>query len=193
MMSNKISSADFMKIGDIDRRICLYFFSFPDKVTSLSDLAKLTGSSKTSAKIAVTKLLKSGILTKEEYGKAWSISLNKRSSLATARKISFNLNLVYETDIIGCVYRKFPNARAIIIFGSYRWGTDNEKSDIDIAIEVAGERKIRIEELGIIEKLSYRKDVKVNAHVFSRGFVDKNLFANIANGIVLDGFLEVKP
>ena len=47
--------------------------------------------------------------------------------------------------------------------------------------------------LGIVEQLGYRKKVNVNLHVFSRNKIDLNLFVNIANGIVLDGFLEVRP
>jgi len=33
----------------------------------------------------------------------------------------------------------------------------------------------------------------VHLHIFSRNKVDLNLFANISNGIILDGFLEVHP
>ena len=45
----------------------------------------------------------------------------------------------------------------------------------------------------IIKEFGYRKDVPVNLHIFSRNKVDLNLFANISNGIILDGFLEVHP
>jgi len=82
---------------------------------------------------------------------------------------------------------------AIIIFGSYRWGTDNEKSDIDIAVEVLDNQDMRIENLGVIEQVGFRTNVVVNLHIFSRNRVDLNLFTNIANGILLDGILEVHP
>ncbi|MAF35906.1 hypothetical protein CL622_02190, partial [archaeon] len=68
-----------------------------------------------------------------------------------------------------------------------------ESSDIDIAIEVVGNKELQIKELTTISKLGYRKNVVVNAHIFSRSKIDKNVFANIANGIVLQGFLEVQP
>ena len=90
------------------------------------------------------------------------------------------------------IYKSIPSSRAIILFGSYRWGTDVEESDIDIAIEVVGNEHFRVTRLGIIEQLGYKKNVPVNVHLFSRNKVDLNLFANIANGIVLDGFLEVR-
>ena len=109
------------------------------------------------------------------------------------KKIPYNLQLIYESGIIGAAYNKIPNARAIILFGSYRAGTDNEKSDIDIAVEVLDNEDIRIETLGLIEQFGFRRNVKVNLHIFSRNKVDLNLFTNIANGILLDGLLEVHP
>ena len=109
------------------------------------------------------------------------------------KKIPYNLQLLYESGIIGAVYNKIPNARAILLFGSYRWGTDNEKSDIDIAVEVLGNEEMRIEALGLIGQFGFRKKVKVNIHIFSRKRIDINLFTNIANGILLDGLLEVHP
>ena len=78
------------------------------------------------------------------------------------------------------------------MFGSYRWGTDVEESDIDIAVEVIDNKDMQIIQLGIIEQLGYKKKVPVNLHVFSRNKIDLNLFANIANGIILEGFLEVR-
>ena len=81
-----------------------------------------------------------------------------------------------------------------MLFGSYRKGDDTDKSDIDMAVEVLGEDPIRIiERFAQIPQLGFRQHVPVNVHVFNRANIDLNLFANIANGIVLDGFLEVRP
>ena len=105
----------------------------------------------------------------------------------------YYLSKIYESGIIEAVYKAVPQARTIILFGSYRWGTDIETSDIDIAVETLDNKKVQINQLGIIGTLGYRKKVVVNLHIFSRNKIDLNLFANISNGIVLDGFLEVKP
>lgn len=72
-------------------------------------------------------------------------------------------------------------------------GTDNEKSDIDIAVEVLDNKSMKIEKLEVIAQLGFRKKVTVNCHIFTRNKIDLNLFTNIANGIVLDGLLEVHP
>ena len=105
----------------------------------------------------------------------------------------YHLSKIYQSGIIEAVYNVVPGARSIILFGSYRWGTDIEASDIDLAVEVMDNKDLKIISLGIIEELGYRRNVTVNMHIFSRNKIDLNLFVNIANGIVLDGFLEVKP
>jgi hypothetical protein len=51
---------------------------------------------------------------------------------------------------------------------------------------------MEIIQLGRVD-IGYRKNVLVNLHLFTRNRVDLNLFANIANGIVLEGFLEARP
>src|SRR3989344_2518058 len=139
-------------------KVLHYFFSFPEKPLSLNDLARNVKSSKTAVKEAVARSIREGFLTKEVVGNAWRISANPKSSLLITRKIPYNLELIYQTGIVTKVYEKIPEARAIILFGSYRWGTDNEKSDIDLAVEVLGDRNIRIESLGFIEQLGFRRN-----------------------------------
>jgi len=101
--------------------------------------------------------------------------------------------MIYESGILREIRKKISNPRAIILFGSYRKGDDNEKSDIDIAVEVLGNEDTQVIELGVIPEFGFRKNVVVNLYVFTRNKIDLNLFSNIANGIILEGFLEVKP
>ena len=84
-------------------------------------------------------------------------------------------------------------ALAVVLFGSYRKGDDVRESDLDLAVEVLGNEELQIIELGIITNLGYRENVKVNVHVFTRNKIDLNLFTNVANGILLQGLLEVRP
>ena len=107
-------------------------------------------------------------------------------------KKAYNLEKIYNSGIINKIKRKFPGYKSIILFGSYRKGDDTEKSDIDFAVEISGNQKLKIEEFEKIREMGYRKNILVNLHIFSRQFIDNNLFSNIANGIILEGFLEVK-
>jgi predicted nucleotidyltransferase len=104
--------------------------------------------------------------------------------------------MVFEAYLNGLrddIFAQVRNPSAVILFGSYRKGDDIETSDIDIAAEILDDKGCGIVELGRIAEFGYRKNITVNLHVFCRKNIDNNLFANIANGIVLEGFLEVKP
>lgn len=189
----KTISVDVPEPPESYKKVLHYFFSFPEQSISLNDLARKVKSSKTTVKLAVTTLIHEKFLQKEVVGNTWRISANSKSQLLVTRKVPYNLELVYQSGIIRKVYDAIPEARAIILFGSYRWGTDNEKSDIDLGVEVLGNRSLRIESSFIFDQLGFRKKVTVNLHIFSRKTIDLNVFTNIANGIVLDGLLEVHP
>ena len=192
-MVQKLKNVNLLELSETYRRVLYSFFSFPEQAIGLNDLSEQIGASKTGTKAAVAHLLREGFLNKEEVGNAWRLSAKPKNPFTITRKIPYNLQVIYESGLISTIYNKIPSARAIILFGSYRWGTDNEKSDIDIAVEVLENRNMRIENLGIIERFGFRTKVAVNLHIFSRNRVDLNLFTNIANGILLDGLLEVHP
>ena len=173
----------------------IWFYAHPLHKIGLSDLARAINSSKTATK-QVVELLASpqrGFLHKEIVGNAWLLYANQKHAYFLTKKVPYHLSKIYESGILEAVRKAVPSARAIILFGSYRWGTDVEESDIDIAVEVVADQDVKIATLGTIGELGYRKNVKVNMFIFSRNKIDLNLFSNIANGIVLDGFLEVRP
>ncbi len=184
-----------VSVSELERtfdKCLIWFYGFPRAKIGLTDLSKSIGASKTATKLIVEHLIKLQFLNREVIGKAWLLSANQKHPYFITRKIPYNLSTIYESNIIPAIYNIIPSPRAIILFGSYRWGTDVEESDIDIAIETLENKELQVIPLGIIAQLGYRKNVPVNLHVFSRNKVDLNLFANISNGIVLDGFLEVK-
>ena len=189
---NKKQDIEFLKESDALLRILYWFFAFPTREISLNDLSKSVGVSKTTANRIVTNFIEQGFLKKEVLGKIWRISCDLNHPLNTTMKISYNLTLIYNSGILDEIFRLIPNPKAVILFGSYRKGDDNEKSDIDIAIEVLDNKEVNIIPLGTLNQIGYRKNVPVNLHIFSRNKVDLNLFANIANGIILFGFLEVR-
>ena len=174
-------------------KIIYWFFAFPEKEISLNDLAKNVGISKTNANKIVTYLVKENFLKKEILGKTWRISCNPAHKYNITLKIPFNLGQIYESRIIDKIMKKIPNAKSIILFGSCRKGDDTEKSDIDIAVEIVENTELEISKMGNLEQFGYRKNIPINLHIFSRNKIDLNLFSNIANGIVLSGFLEAKP
>ena len=191
-MNQKIIRVGHINLNEAYQKMLIWFFCFPDKEFSLNEISNSLNISKTTANKVIKELKNEGFLSIEVLGKIWRISSNRYHFYNFSRKISYNLMMLYNSGIIEEIKKSVGNPRAIILFGSYRKGDDNEKSDIDIAVEVLGNKEPRIIEFGVIDKFLYRKNVVINLHIFSRNKVDLNLFSNIANGIILDGFLEVK-
>ncbi len=192
-MVRKLRKTDIIQLNEGYNKAINWFFSFPDKEMSLNDLSEELEISKTTANRVVHQLVKEGFLKLEVLGKIWRITCNEQHRYNLSRKIGYNLIMIYEARIIEEIHKKIKNPRSIVLFGSYRKGDDTEKSDIDIAVEIIDDKEVQVTELGIIPKLGYRTNVTVNLHIFSRNKIDLNLFSNIANGIVLEGFLEVRP
>lgn len=192
-MSEKLGKIDIPRLNEAYQKVLLWFFNFPNDELSLSDLASNLAISKSTANKVITRLISEGFLKKKVFGKAWSISCNQMHSYNHSLKVAYNLMMISNSKIIEEVHNVARSSRAIILFGSYRKGDDTEKSDIDIAVEVLDSQTLKIQKLGVLSNFGYRQNVTVNLHIFSRNNIDLNLFSNISNGIVLDGFLEVKP
>ncbi len=191
MSSQKLKGRPVDTVERAYDKIHAWFFAYPSKEFSLNDLARHLNISKTVANKVVEQLSSEGFLNVRIIGRLWLISVNPAHQYARTRKIPFHLKCVYESGIVEWVRKNVPNAKSVILFGSYRKGDDTEESDIDIAVEIAGgtqRKKISL----VAKDIGYRKNVPIQVHIFSRKNVDVNLFNNIANGILLEGFLEVK-
>lgn len=192
-MAMKLKSVDPQEESEAYRKILGWFFSFPTKAFSLTELSIELKIAKSNASRIVEELIEDGFLKKEVLGRIWRVTCQQNHPYFTTKKIGLNLMAVYESGVLEKIPEIVPSPKEIILFGSYRKGDDIETSGIDIAVEVADEEEMKIIPLGIVPRLGYRKNVPVNLHIFSRKKIDRNLFANIANGIVLEGFLEVRP
>jgi predicted nucleotidyltransferase len=191
MVKNMVGIAPIVK-SEPHQKIIQWFFAYPNREIMLNQLSLELGISKATASREVVRLAKENFLKKKVFGKTWIISCNQKHQYFQSLKVGYNLAMISDSGILEELHKKLPNSKVVVLFGSYRKGDDVEESDIDIAVELADD-ELRIISLGIVSQLGYRKNVPVNLHVFSRGKIDLNLFANIANGIVLEGFLEVRP
>lgn len=189
----RLGRVEALEINEAYQKVMRWFFSYPTMPISLSELAKETSISKKTTNEVVQRLIEEGFLQKEVIGRSWRITCDQNHIYNFSRKIAYNLMLIYESGIVDKIYDLIGSPRAIILFGSYRKGDDTEKSDIDIAIEVLDDKEIEIFKLGEFSKFGYRKNVPVNLYVFSRNKIDLNLFTNMANGIIIEGLLEVRP
>ena len=173
-------------------KVAEVLFRYPEKEFSLSDLAREAGVAKANIGEILEEFREAGLINIEKLSKIWRIKANQTNWLYVKSKIIYNLNFVYKSGLVEFLVDFFKNPKAIVLFGSFRKGEDLSSSDIDIAIESddAKEYQIRgLKELAEFEQIIGRK---IQIHLFNRGNIDLGVFNNIANGILLWGFLEVK-
>ena len=173
-------------------KIIEVLFRYPEKEFSLSDLAKEAGVAKANIGGILEEFQKAGLIHIEKLSKIWRIKANQTNWLYIRSKIVYNLNFVYSSGLVEFLVDFFKNPKAIVLFGSFRKGEDLSNSDVDIALESDEVKEYRItgiKELSEFEKMFERK---IQIHLFNRKSIDISVFNNIANGILLWGFLEVK-
>lgn len=136
---------------------------------------------------AIPGLEKCGLVKvkKDEDSGRWSIELNRDNQEAIDFKRTENLKIIYESGIIKYLEESFPGT-VIILFGSYSYGEDIIRSDIDIAIIGCKEKQV---ELSKFEKI-FEKEIRIN---FYNNFeeINNNLKSNIFNGVVLAGRIGI--
>ena len=167
-------------------------FKYPEKEFSLSDLAKEAGVAKANIGKILDEFQEAGLISIEKLSKIWRIRANQTDWFYIRSKIVYNLSFVYRSGLAEFLVDYFKNPKAVILFGSFRKGEDMSNSDIDIAVEsddAKGYEIIGLRELSEFEKIVERR---IQLHLFSRENIDIGVFNNIANGILLWGFLEVK-
>lgn len=166
---------------------------FPEKEFSLSDLAKEAGVAKANIGKILEELVKKGFIEIVKLNVTWRIKANQRNEDFITSKIVYNLSFIYQSGLVDFLNQYFGHPKSTILFGSFRKGDDISTSDIDIAIESIDTKEHKILSLPELSELEKAIDRKIQVHLFNRKNIDLNLFNNIANGIVLSGFLEVKP
>lgn len=96
-----------------------------------------------------------------------------------------NLKMIYESRIVEILEEKFPGG-IIILFGSYSFGEDTIKSDIDFAVIGTKNKIIDLEK----HERAFERKININTYKNFKD-IDKNLRNNILNGIVLVGRVEL--
>ena len=164
------------------------FFLNPNKNYYLKELAKNIGLAHTSVKQNLNKLVRLGLILKSKEKRGKRIfpiyRADKENEKFRKSKIIHNLLSIFESNLIDYISDKLA-PKSIVLFGSYSRGEDVEDSDIDFFIECK-EEKLNL------TKFEKKLDRKIQLH-FNENFdaYPKELKNNIANGVILSGFLEV--
>src|SRR3989344_1673041 len=111
-----------VNVNEIERaydKTLIWFYAYPNSRIGLSELAKSINSSKTSTKEAVELLIKQEFLYREIIGKSWLLYNNNKHKYILTKKMPYHLSKIYETGLADAIFKDIPQARAIILFGSY--------------------------------------------------------------------------
>jgi len=186
-----IKKEQLLYIETARQRIMEFIFKYPDKEFSLSELAKQACVRKSNIGAILKELYDAGFIEITKLANLWRIKANQRSWTYIRSKIVYNLNFVYQSGLIEFLIEHFKNPKSIILFGGFRKGEDISSSDLDLAVENEDKeyRSIGLRELVELEEAIGRK---IQIHLFNQKTIDKHVFNNIINGIVLWGFLELK-
>ena len=175
------------------QRVLGILFRYPEKEFSLSDLAKEAGVAKAHIGKILNELYSLSLIEITKLSKIWRIKANQGSAEFIKGKIVYNLIFIYQSGLAEFLNEQFNNPKAMVLFGSFRKGDDISTSDIDVAIESDDSKDYQIGRHKKLIEFENQISRKIQIHLFNRKNIDLNVFNNIANGIVLFGFLEVKP
>ncbi len=193
-MTKPIVHKKYLKLYEetAKNKIIEVLFRYPEKEFSLSDLAREANVAKANIGRILREFQEAELIFIEKLSKIWRIKVNQTNLFYIRSKIVYNLNFVYKSGLIEFLIDYFKNPKAIVLFGSFRKGEDLSNSDIDIAIESDDAKEYQI--IGLRELTGFEQIIgrKIQTHLFNRENIDTGLFNNIANGILLWGFLEVK-
>jgi predicted nucleotidyltransferase len=173
------------------QKVLQVLFQFPEKEFSLSDLAKEANVAKANIGRILDELYSIEFIEITKLSKIWRIKANQGSWQFVRGKIVYNLDFIYNSGLVEFLNEHFNNPKAIVLFGSFRKGEDISGSDIDIAIESDDFTGYDIASLKELVPFENETGRKIQLHLFNRKEIDINVFNNIANGIVLLGFLVV--
>ena len=145
----------------------------------MRDLAKKTGISVATVSKICAGLKTDKIIQTESVGKSLLVSADINSKEYRFFKRLFNIHSL--KDIVFQIDKENPSA--MVLYGSYARGEDNEQSDIDIAVIGA---ELDLDNRALEAELCR----KIHLMFFpSEKDIPKDLRTNINNGIVLIGGL----
>ena len=157
-----------------------FFCKHPTTEYSVTEVAEALDASKPSISQQFDKLEQKNILKVEKKRNNKLASFNRDENLQLKQLV--NLNELMNSPILEKITQDYSHPEAVILFGSFAKGEDTEKSDIDIAVISAdSQNKNYGEVLGR----------KISITEFKPGNIPENMKETLANGINLQGYLEV--
>lgn len=164
----------------IDMRVLHWFFTHPTTPTGLRELTRALDVSLPSVSNAINELEQHELVTVHARKPVARIQANRNTAFIRAKRIA-NLEQLYTSQLIDAIQDAHPSAHAIICYGSYARGEDDEKSDIDIAVTTPVNPDFTTE--------PYETRLHRTIHLTSLHNAPELLVKNINNGVIMQGAL----
>jgi DNA-binding MarR family transcriptional regulator len=156
------------------------FCTYPGREFSVSELAEETGLSKTWVSEKIDELEREGLIEVEERRNT-KISSFVSSEENKRLKQVLNLEKLRWSGVVNDIVESYSYPEAVVLFGSFASGEDDQDSDVDIAVISSEEADLEAEVMG--------REVSIIR--FEPGSVPENMLETLANGIVLYGYLDI--
>lgn len=108
--------------------------SHPRTSYSVRDTAKKAGVSVFAAKYSLDELNLKKMITLTKIGNVYQYRANLESPLTRQWKITFSMEQLNDSKIVGRILKASPSILSILVYGSVAQGVDDEKSDLDILV-----------------------------------------------------------
>lgn len=168
---------------DNNLKVMGLFFRHPYKPFHIREIARLTKLSSTGVIKIIKKLKKEKLLISKKGKVVDEITPNFDAKFLVLKRL-YNIHSLYDSGLVDYIKKFYEFPKAIILFGSYSNGTDTEKSDIDLAVITD---KKNLPEFKKFENILERR---LNIHLIRLSNTTKEFINSLANGIVLEGFVE---
>ncbi|MBL7160657.1 MAG: nucleotidyltransferase domain-containing protein [Candidatus Aenigmarchaeota archaeon] len=163
------------------QKVMEMFFDFPTTTFTVREIARRLKISPPGSSSAVKTLEKEGLLTRKKGEAIDQVRANADTRNFVLRKRLYNIERLQSLGLTERLQESNP--KAVILFGSYSRGEDTERSDIDIA--VIGKAPVGL------ERFEKQLNRTINIHEIDLRKTSKELKNSLANGIVLEGYLEL--
>ena len=160
------------------------FFDFPRKTFLIREISRNTKLAQTAIRVNLKDLLAEGLITKDNSGLYTGFRAGRDNPSFKLLKSQNTVLRMYQTGVLGMI-EKAAYPSCIVIFGSASRGEDTEESDIDLFVQA---KRIPLE----LSKFERKMNRKINI-LFEPDLktISPELVNNIANGIILYGYLKV--
>lgn len=171
------------KLTNSEKQVLNYFIQNPSSEIHVRGLSKEIGVSYSTVRTSLKTLEEADLLKSDKKSKMVFYSA-EGEKFREAKKIA-NLENLIDSDVVKFLEKNLK-PEAIVLFGSYLEGRDNEDSDIDIAVINGRDKELDLdrfeEKLGRTIELTQIENLENETKEFRN---------TLANGLVVQGYLEV--